>query len=333
MGVCVMRINDKEKMVVKNRMGEAFVIVDKAIVANSIDLDAYDKSIYMALKSFANGSLEMGEQVAFPSMQLLGKIAGCLKQRTLRSIKKLEFLGLISVERKKKEDGSNEANIYHLEPIPEFIKLNAVKCYQLDEKELKALRTEKESEFRVYLGEGEKGSKKQTETAKNETKEDKQYSDKQKLLLKEISMNLGKGYKLNENEVKVIEENRLIEEIVKINNNEVVVVEGKNNQSYLKVLFKYIKVFKSIPNEEERKWLVEMLKEFAPKPIADTLSKFKDKKNELITEEFKKEVKEKDFQQAKRFIPNIEKEEKKDIFKGQNISDYENEEDKWLFED
>jgi DnaD/phage-associated family protein len=106
-----------ERFVVKNAKKQPFVMMERVLVFDEKYLDTYDKMVYLALCGFADN--QTGQ--SYPSRALLARICRCSKDRVDKSLKNLERLKLLHIQKRKKEGSKeNDTNVYTLLEIPEF---------------------------------------------------------------------------------------------------------------------------------------------------------------------------------------------------------------------
>ena len=98
-----------DKIRITDRRQPGFFMIDNAIMLD-YNLDPYTFTIYCALVMHANHAT--GE--AWPSISTLAELTGMSRDKTIDSIKMLESVRLIAVERSKKADGSNNVNHYFI---------------------------------------------------------------------------------------------------------------------------------------------------------------------------------------------------------------------------
>jgi hypothetical protein len=80
------------------------------VIARKFNLDSYEGWMYVVISAHVNGKTGC----AFPSFSELEKLTRSCRDRVNKSIKALEKLGLLSVDRKKLSDGRNQVNHYYL---------------------------------------------------------------------------------------------------------------------------------------------------------------------------------------------------------------------------
>jgi len=99
-----------KKRIVKGRKKGFFTIDNIVIDEIAEHIGPYILSVYMALCRHAH----IDTQTCFPSIDLIAKEIGAGPTKVKKSIKQLEELGLIIVDRKRKRDGTRHPNTYTL---------------------------------------------------------------------------------------------------------------------------------------------------------------------------------------------------------------------------
>lgn len=89
-----------------------FFMIENAVV-DHLNLSPHTGWLYCCIVRHVNQQAG----IAFPSISTLSNKSGMSKGTVINHMKKLEALGLIRVERSKKEDGSNASNHYYLENV------------------------------------------------------------------------------------------------------------------------------------------------------------------------------------------------------------------------
>lgn len=90
--------------------GEEFTLVPNRILqSENGTLDSYDKVIYIILTHYCNKN----EGICSPGVDTIARIAPCDRKRVMKSLHKLESLGLIS----KKRRGLGRTNVYTIEDV------------------------------------------------------------------------------------------------------------------------------------------------------------------------------------------------------------------------
>jgi hypothetical protein len=85
-----------------------------------VELDVYEKMVYMVLRSYANGQ----DDTAFPSYETIAKKGSMGRKKAIQCIKKLEEMGLVvKEERKMVKNGSivNTSNLYTIKRPAEVV--------------------------------------------------------------------------------------------------------------------------------------------------------------------------------------------------------------------
>ncbi len=77
-------------------------------------LGAYGIAVYITLCAYANE-----DQKAWPSLSTIGKLIGCSRRKVVNCLHQLEALGWVRIQRRKREDGLHQSNVYFLLAISE----------------------------------------------------------------------------------------------------------------------------------------------------------------------------------------------------------------------
>lgn len=327
-----------------NRKSYTYTQIEDCVIGDSIHFDVYDKAVYSCLFSFTSKD----EMIAAPGFSTIMQMTGVGKTKLIESIKKLEYLGLLEVFRKK-ENGKNEVNVYAFNDVPEKILLSYQLCRNIKHsKEVKKQREEFKQEFSNYLkslkqNQDEKPAiaEKEKKVSKVEKKEDdkinvvnngnvvnqkvRSLTEKDEIELIKLTSKLGKEYILTDKQVKRLNDfvhvryhnNDLLDYLEKVNK-KTIYFEAKQGQSLLKAFFKFYKKFGRVPSEKQVNCFDKLLKTYSPKALSNAISKAKNENVGVCCEEFLILVKEQE-----QLI-----EEAAGIFKTQNYVKTKKEEDK-----
>jgi hypothetical protein len=274
---------------------------------------------------------------AFPSQALIMQMLDITKPTLLKSIARLEYLGLLSVHRSKKNNSKeNNVNVYTIEKIPQFIKDSAKLCKNLANREevekLKAIEKEKRKEIE---------GKKETQP-KDENVVSYKFSEEDKLWLKTLAVDLGKDYKLTEKDISALESGGA-DELAFITRAVDTSKSKLRLSNFLKMYFSFVKANKIVPSLKEIEKLETLAdsQELEPKSKAEAIKQAAKQKISILDDAFEKiisgmvqkETETADFWKKKNFktttsSSNYRKPEKE--FKT-TVSDYSVDEDEELY--
>jgi hypothetical protein len=103
--------------VVVNKSNRKFVLVDYGVLHDTKHFDkVYEKLVYVMLCKYA----DYYSKTSYPSIPTLARHCMCSENTVRSAIKKLVELKLISVQSRKRQDGSGQtSNLYTLLEIPD----------------------------------------------------------------------------------------------------------------------------------------------------------------------------------------------------------------------
>jgi predicted transcriptional regulator len=100
---------------VVNEANRKFVLVDYGVIHDTVHFEkVYEKMVYVILCKYA----DYQSKSSYPSIKTIAEQCLCSENTVRAALKKLEKLGLISIETRKREKGGQTSNLYRLLPIP-----------------------------------------------------------------------------------------------------------------------------------------------------------------------------------------------------------------------
>ena len=105
----------KEPTIVKAKPRSGFTQIFNSFLDSDM-LTQYEKLVFIAIKSFADNKTKQ----AYPSLATISRITGTSLSQVRRSIKHMEELGVLDIQRRKSERYGNVQNLYRIHDDPKF---------------------------------------------------------------------------------------------------------------------------------------------------------------------------------------------------------------------